>query len=199
MEEFSKTHPDFPLKGTFFINYTSFFQGKGTPQERLKYLISEGFEIGNHTVNHANLKKITTAQGVESEIGGHAKKTQALIPGYTVDELALPLGITSKKFKNYIEKGEFEGTKYQNKVVLLVGANPALSPIDKKLDLLNLPRVRAMGYKPVELDMYYWLNYFDKNPREKYISDGNKDAFTVPAKYKERINEKNSKKIILIK
>ena len=199
MEEFSKIHPDFPLKGTFFINYTGFFHGEGTPQERLKYLISEGFEIGNHTVNHANLNKIITAQGVESEIGGHVKKTQELIPGYTVDELALPLGITSKKFKNYIVKGEFEGTKYENKVVLLVGSNPALSPVDKNINVLSLPRVRATAFKPVQYDLYYWLNYFDKNTKEKYISDGDKDSFTVPAKFEEKINANNEKKIVLQK
>lgn len=182
MEDFNKTHPDFSLKGTFFINHTGFFQGKGTPQERLKYLIDRGFEIGNHTVNHANLRKITTARAIESEIGGHVKKTQEFLPGYMVDELALPLGITSKKFKNYVVKGEFEGVKYENRAILLVGSNPALSPFDKKRDLLNLPRIRAAGYKPVQLDMYYWLNYFDKNPKERYVSDGNSKNIFVPNK-----------------
>lgn len=200
MEEFSRTHPDFPLKGTFFINHTGFFHGKGTPQERLQYLADRGFEIGNHTVNHINFsKKTVTPQVIQEEIGGHVKKTQALIPGYVVDQLALPLGITSKTYPQYIEKGEFEGVKYQNRVILLVGSNPAPSPIDSKLNILKLPRVRAMGNKPVHSDMYYWLDYFDKNPDERYISDGIKETFSVPYKYKERIDNKINRGITLLK
>ena len=199
MEEFCRAHPDFPLKGTFFINHTGFFHGKGTSQQRLKYLTEKGFEIGNHTIDHVNLRKVSTAQEVQKQIGGHVKKTSELLPGYIEDELALPLGITSKKFPKYIEKGEYEGTKYQNRVILLVGANPALSPIDKKIDLLKLPRVRGRGNKPVELDMYYWLNYFDKNPSERFISDGDKDNFTIPIKYQDKISNRINKNIVLLK
>lgn len=199
MEEFSKAHTDFPLKGTFFINQTGFFNGKGTSQERLKYLVDKGFEIGNHTMDHPNLNKISTAEEIQSEIGGHVKKTQEFLPGYVVDELALPLGISSKKFPEYIEKGQYEGTTYQNKVILLVGSNPALSPVDTRLNLLKLPRIRAMGNKPVKEDMYYWLDYFDRNPDQKFISDGNKDVFTIPAEFKDRINQSLKKNIVLLK
>ncbi len=199
MEEFSKTHPDFPLKGTFFINHTGFFHGKGTPQERLKYLIDKGFEIGNHTVSHANLRKVATAEDIQKEIGSHVKKTAELLPGYVVDELALPLGIMSRKYPEFVEKGEYQGTKYQNRVILLVGSNPAPSPANKDVNLLKLPRIRAMGYKPVANDMYYWLDYFDKNPEERYLSDGNKDTFTMPVKFKEQVNQKPGKNIVLLK
>lgn len=199
MEEFSKTHPDFPLKGTFFINHTGFFHGKGTPQERLKYLVDKGFEIGNHTVNHANLRKVATAEGIQKEIGGHVKKTAELLPGYVEDELALPLGITSRKYPGFVEKGEYQGTKYQNRVILLVGSNPAPSPANKDINLLKLPRIRAMGYKPVANDMYHWLDYFDKNPEERYLSDGNKDTFTMPVKFKEQINGKLGKNVVFLK
>ena len=199
MEEFNKTHPDFPLKGTFFINHTGFFHGQGTLQERLKYLADKGFEVGNHTINHPSLNKITSAKGIEKEIGGHVKRTMEMLPGYVEDELALPMGITSKKFPEYVEKGEFEGVKYQNKVILLVGSNPALSVIDNKVNFLQFPRIRARGNKPVELDMYYWLNYFDKNPSERFISDGNKEIFTIPVKYKERVNTQLNKNIVFLK
>lgn len=198
MEEFSRNHPDFPLKGTFFINYTGFFHGKGTPKERLQYLVDKGFEIGNHTVNHANLSRLTP-EGIQKELGEHVKKTQELLPGYIVDELSLPFGITSKKFLQFVEKGEFEGIQYQNRAILLVGANPALSPIDKNVNMLNLPRIRARGYKPVEGDMYYWLHYFDVNPSLRFISDGNRNIFTIPSSLKNRVNSKFNKEIVFLK
>ena len=168
MEQFNKTHPDFGLKGTFFINYTSFFQGKGSSEQKLKYLIDNGFEIGNHTMSHINLKKAASAEVIKKEIGEHVKKTGELIPGYVVDELALPLGISSKKFSQYVVEGEYQGIKYKNRAIMLVGSNPALSPFDKNRNLLKLPRIRARGKKSVNEDMYYWLNYFDKNSNQRF-------------------------------
>jgi peptidoglycan/xylan/chitin deacetylase (PgdA/CDA1 family) len=169
MEAFNKLHPDFALKGTFFINYTNFFAGKGTNKERLEYLIAKGFDIGNHTMDHPILSKVATAEKIQQEIGEHAKKTAELIPGYVVDQLALPNGITSKRFPQYVQIGQFSGTNYENKAILLVGSGPAPSPFNPKVDFLKLPRIRALGDRPVELDMYYWLDYFDKHPKEKYI------------------------------
>lgn len=170
MEEFNKAHPDFNLKGTFFINYTGFFGGKGSSEQKLKYLVDKGFEIGNHTLNHINLKKAESAELIKKEIGGHVKKTAELVPGYVVDELALPLGNSSKKFEQYTAEGEYEGNKYKNRAIMLVGSNPALSPFDKNRNLMRLPRIRARGRTPVENDMYYWLNYFDKNPGQRFVA-----------------------------
>lgn len=169
MEEFNKQHPDFKLKGTFFINYSGLFSGKGSTEQKLKYLVDKGFEIGNHTMTHINLKKADSPETIEQEIGGHVKKTGEIIPGYVVDQLALPLGISSKKFARYVIEGEYQGIRYKNRAVLLVGSNPALSPTDKNRDLLKLPRIRARGKNPVNEDMYYWLDYFDKHPEERYV------------------------------
>jgi len=48
MEEFYEKHPDFGLKGTFYVNLgNSTFEGAGTLQQRLQYLVDKGFEIGN--------------------------------------------------------------------------------------------------------------------------------------------------------
>jgi len=171
MEEFNKVHPDFGLKGTFFINYTSFFSGKGSSEQKLKYLVDKGFEIGNHTMSHINLKKAISPEVIEQEIGEHVKKTGEIIPDYVVDELALPLGISSKKYPQYVVEGEYKGIKYKNRAIMLVGSNPALSPFDKNRKLLQLPRIRARGKVPVENDMYYWMNYFDKNPGQRFVAN----------------------------
>ena len=68
MEKFYEEHPDFGLNGTFYINGTSFVEGEGTNKERLEYLISKGFEIGNHTNTHVYFNK-ATAEQIQKEIG----------------------------------------------------------------------------------------------------------------------------------
>ena len=92
------------------------------------------------------------------------------LTGYKINSLALPFGISSKNYADAIHKGTYDGQEYENKVILLVGANPAPSPSSDKLNLLKLPRVRARGgNKEVECDLYYWLEVMEKNPNMKYV------------------------------
>lgn len=168
MERFYNEHPDFGLNGTFFINSSSFFTGEGTNEEKLKYLIDRGFEIGNHTSTHVNFSKVTP-ETIQKEVGTVANLVRKLADGYEISALALPYGISSKEYKSYIAKGEYDGQEYENKVILLVGANPALPANNEKVNLLALPRVRATGGgKSVECDLYYWLDVMEKNPKMKY-------------------------------
>lgn len=173
MEKFYEEYPDFGLNGTFFINQTEYFRGEGTRAERLNYLIDKGFEIGNHTSNHINFSKATIDE-IQKEIGEGVIKVKELTIGYEMNVLALPNGISSKEYRDYIEKGEYQGVKYQNKAILLVGSNPALSPNNENLDLTRLPRVRARGgNKVVNQDLYYWLEKMESNPNMKYTRIAN--------------------------
>lgn len=168
MEEFYKEHPDFGLNGTFYINGTGIFEGKGTVKERLEYLIDRGFEIGNHTNTHVNFSK-ATPEKIQEEIGivNNMVKEQV---NYNMNSLALPYGISSKNYKNYIQKGSYDSIEYENKIILLVGAEPAPSPNSERINLLSLPRVRARGgNKEVDFDLYYWFNKMEENPNMKYI------------------------------
>lgn len=182
MEEFNKEHPDFGLKGTFYVNLGgTTFAGEGTLTERLKYLIDAGFEIGNHTLNHINLKlEAKTKEKVEEEIGGNQKKMNELIPGYKMRTLALPLGNTTKDeaLRQYVIKGEYQGSVYENRAIMLVGANPALAMTSSKVDLFKTPRVRASGILEEDMDFNWWLNKLTKE--QQYVSDGDPTTITVP-------------------
>lgn len=179
MEEFNKAHPDFGLKGTFFVNLgDNTFSGKGTVSERLKYLIDKGFEIGNHTYSHINLKKAKTADEIQKEIAGNQKKMYELIPGYAFTAFSLPYGLPSKELQQYVEKGEFEGVKYLNKGIMEVGWDPSLSPYSGKLNLLSIHRVRASGIVPVEADLTWWLKEMKRD--KQFVSDGDPATVTVP-------------------
>ncbi len=168
MEKFYSEHPDFGLNGTFFINGTGFFGSLGTNKEKLSYLINKGFEIGNHTNTHVNFSK-ASVETIQKEVGTVNNLVSSVLDGYEITSLALPFGISSKEHKEYIAKGSYDGKTYENKIILLVGANPAPSPNSEKLNLLSLPRVRARGgNKAVDCDLYYWLEKMEKNPSMKY-------------------------------
>ena len=102
MEKFYEEHPDFGLNGTFYINGTSFFAGSGTEKERLEYLLNKGFEIGNHTNTHVYLNKASSEQ-IQKEIGIVNNLVNELT-GYKINSLALPFGIGSKEYAEYINK-----------------------------------------------------------------------------------------------
>ncbi|NJD02181.1 MAG: polysaccharide deacetylase [Ruminiclostridium sp.] len=179
MEEFNREHPDFGLKGTFFVNLgDNTFSGAGALAERLRYLIDKGFEIGNHTYSHINLKKTTDADIVQKEIGGNQKKMYELIPGYKFYAFSLPYGEPSKDLQQYVAKGVFQGVEYENLAIMDVGWDPALSPVNSGFNPLSIHRIRASGITPVEADLAWWL---EREKRDAlYISDGNPDTVTVP-------------------
>jgi peptidoglycan/xylan/chitin deacetylase (PgdA/CDA1 family) len=190
MEEFNKLHPDFGLKGTFYVNLGGgTFEGKGTLTEKLKYLIDEGFEIGNHTYNHVDFNSVKTGDKVQQEVGENQKMIEELIPGYKMTTLALPLGhTTSSDLKGFIAKGEYEGVKYENAGLMLVGAEAAPVPVSTKFKPLAIPRVRYTGMKAEDCDLNYWLKNLSRS--EQYVSDGNPDTITIP-KAKEEIIDKS--------
>jgi peptidoglycan/xylan/chitin deacetylase (PgdA/CDA1 family) len=180
MEEFNRLHPDFGLEGTFFVNLGNQTFGKtGTLQQRLQYLTDRGFEIGNHTYTHINLKtEAKTAEIIQKEIGGNQKKMYELIPGYTFTSFSLPYGQPSKDLMQYVIKGEYEGVAYENRAIMEVGWDPAQSPFSVNFDPLSTHRVRSPGIEPVINDLEWWLKNM-KRSRE-FVSDGDPDTVTVP-------------------
>lgn len=188
-KKFSEEHPDFPMRGTFYIMSTNFFGSTGTLRQRLEFLIDQGFEIGNQTKNHYALGKASSADKVIEEVGGLAKFVDSLIPGYVINSFSIPGGSMTKKYKEYVYSGTYDGFSYENKgVVLLYGSKPELSPINKELDLKNISRVRVAGKDKVDKDFEYWLKYFDENPSEKYVSDGDPTTFVINSSDREAVN-----------
>ncbi len=198
LEEFNETHPDFGIKGSFYVNLGGeTFKGEGTEAERLKYLIDKGFEIGNHTFTHAHLNELKSADKIQEEVGQNQKKMYELIPDYKMDSLALPFGQPSNDLKEYVVKGEYQGTKYENRAILEVGWDPWYSPVNKNFNPLTTHRVRASGMKPVDADLAWWLKNLSRG--EQFISDGNAETVTVPKEKEEAVNKDklNGKQLIV--
>jgi len=187
-QEFVKEHPDFPMKGTFYIMSTNFFGAKGTLKQRLEYLVSLGFEIGNQTQNHYALQNANSADKVKEEVGGLAKFVDELIPGYTISSFSPPGGSMTKTYADQVYSGEYEGFKYENKgIVLLYSSKPTLSPINNELDLKKISRIRVAGNQKINNDFEYWIEYFDEHPEEKYVSDGDINTFVITSEDRNKV------------
>lgn len=177
LEQFNREHPDFELKGTFYISSENFFGWTGKTSERLQYLVDLGFELGNRTKTSYYLGNAKTAEKVQEEVGGLAKFVDEYLPGYKIDSLSLPGGSNTKSFKEYLYKGNYEGYEYENKsVVSIYNSFAARSPIDNERNLTNLPRIKVAD-ETRGLD--YWVKYYKEHPEEKFVSDGDVLTFVI--------------------
>ena len=189
MEAFNQKHPDFGLQGTFYVNLgvKTTFKGSGTMSDRLNYLISKGFEIGNHTKTHVSLPSVKTVQSMLEEVGGNQKLMNELVPGYKFNSFSLPFGNASKDLKEYVIQGNYEGTEYKHSAIMHVGAGPSLSPVSTKFNPLALPRVRSTGKTKVECDLSWWLDALSKG-NSQFVSDGNVNTVTVPQSKQQNVD-----------
>jgi peptidoglycan/xylan/chitin deacetylase (PgdA/CDA1 family) len=189
MENFHEEQPDFGLAATFFVYYPVPFRQKELIGYKFEYLAEKGMDIGNHSYGHANLATLNADQ-LQYQLGKMVAETEKYLPGYSINSLALPYGANAREeYREYIYEGAFEGTRYQNDAVLLVGSNPAPSPVDMKFDPRKLPRIRATDDPAINTDMYDWMDYFEENPHDRYISDGNPGTVSVPREMEDRVDK----------
>jgi peptidoglycan/xylan/chitin deacetylase (PgdA/CDA1 family) len=195
LQEFEQKHPDWKTKATFYVLPESAFGPAKQRPEKLRILRDEmGLEIGNHTVTHGSLKRMTDAQ-VQKEIGGAVQKINAYLPDTKVESIALPMGISPKN-KALLKSGTYNGTTYANKAVMLVGANPGPSPFSKKFDPMAWPRIQAVEGPSGST---YWLDKL-KKPGVRYVSDGDPKVVTVPKSEEKNIaSERLGEKQVVVR
>jgi hypothetical protein len=187
MEDFKKKHSDFPLTATFYVlpaikpNLRLFAQPENKKQ-KLEWLIKNGYEVGSHSWYHVPLSKLNDAE-TQKHLGMFVKEIKEFLPKYEVQSLALPLGERAKN-KSLESKGSFEGTKYNHKVVLLVGSATSSSPYSKKFSPLAVQRVQAGD---MDWGIIAFADQMVKN-KTRFISDGDPKTITAPAKLKEDLN-----------
>ena len=189
LKSFHEAHPDFAMRAVFFVNASPtgtpapVFGDQATAAKKVKELLTAGIEIGNHTVTHPALKKLSDER-VQKELADCVAGVHALAPEAVVDTLALPFGVSPRN-KKLAEEGASGGVQYHNRAVLLVGANPAPAPGTLKWNPMRLPRIQAYAG---ELGSDYWLGYFRQKPALRYISDGDPATVTVPKAREPRLD-----------
>jgi hypothetical protein len=185
LEAFIRERPDFGRAATFFVlpgakPPNDLFNQKEYQGRKLRWLVEQGYELGNHTLWHANLGKydesIVRAQLADAQVW-----VQRHVPDYRFRTLALPHGVYPRDV-SWALNGAAKGSSYHHEAILMVAGGAAVSPFARTFDPLHLPRVQA-----VESDLKFWLTHFERNPDDRYVSDGNPDTVTVPTARKDRL------------
>jgi peptidoglycan/xylan/chitin deacetylase (PgdA/CDA1 family) len=200
LEQFSAEHPDFGKAATLYINgyKASTFMGDGTYEERLNWLIDNGYDVGNHTVTHSNLSTLTGDE-VQYEIGTVDEMIKEAIEGYTVDTISYPLGMRpSEENRIYVPSGEYDGHEYAYTIGFREGpSGPYYAPIDIRFDPYNCPRVR--GSEGDEGDLWWYFDYYETHANYRYYSDGNSETVVVPQEKEEKVDmSKMSDKALIV-
>lgn len=184
--EFAETHDDFDAVASLYVNAGPF--GVADGGALLTWLHEHGFELGNHTLRHANLSAIG-ASDVQRELALGARVVTDHVPEAEVVTLSLPLGVWPDP-RSLAYSGEHEGDSYAHEGVLLVGAGPAPSPFSSAFDPLAIPRMRSSSWDGGEPNFGsdYWLDWFEDNPERRYVSDGEPDRVSFPADLTEELD-----------
>lgn len=187
LERFAKGHPEFGLKATFFVlpGVEPIHRLFGQPEfakAKLEYLIQRGFELGNHTLWHAQLGKYPEAT-VRKQVAMGQKWVTDLVPGYRMRTLALPLGSFPKDL-GWAISGTVDGVTYRHDAILRETGGAAWPPYKKRFDPYRLPRIQAL-----ESEIRGWLRYFDQHPEERYLSDGDPTAVSFPKEKADQLKD----------
>lgn len=193
LEEFKKKHPDANVTATFFVNGGIFNQSEYN-DKILKWMVENGYDIGNHTQTHLDIKK-SSGDRVQKEIAYVYDELEKVIPGKYVKIIALPFGSpyvkTHDNFK-YVLSTSYNGKAYETEAALRVGWEPEVSCFDKDFDKTFLKRCRAYDNNGKEFDIDMVFNMLKKS---KYISDGNPDTIVIKEENENKLGTTDKKVI----
>ncbi|HEU4559366.1 MAG TPA: polysaccharide deacetylase family protein [Longimicrobium sp.] len=152
-------------------------QREASIRKKVTYLVENGHEICNHTMWHAQLSKYPDAF-VQDQLGSGQDSIMAYLPAdYKITTMALPLGLWPKN-RQLAWTGTYRnGKRYNYDVVLEVSGGPQVSPFDRRWDGHSVDRfIVAPG--ALERQLAHW----DQNPAERYVSDGDPNLVSYPAR-----------------
>jgi peptidoglycan/xylan/chitin deacetylase (PgdA/CDA1 family) len=181
---FHSQHPaEWPTRATFFIlgndnaNYYSVFGQSEWAKAKAQLLTNLGMEIGSHTVSHADLS-VATAERIYWELAVSQHVIEELVPGYKVQSLSVPFGgfPWTLEFLKAGQWGDFDYTYAGNAAAW---GGPSISPFDSAFEPYHVSRMEVTA---TSLD--HWLTYFEQNPHEYYVSDGDPSRVTFPQEVK---------------
>ncbi|MGI5270880.1 polysaccharide deacetylase family protein [Nonomuraea sp. CA-218870] len=193
--ETAAKHDGFRPVATFWINHTPF--GLRTEREQeaaVRWLTGNGFEVASHTWGHPNLRALPTAK-VRKQL---AKLERLLVrlgagPART---MALPYGSMPRE-KKAARSGAWQGTRYDFEGVFLAGAEPSLSPYAKKFDRGAIQRIQSNAKKGEcrKWCSQHWLEWLNKHPGERYVSDGDPGRISIPSRLRGKIGDRRGLRI----
>src|SRR5438067_197103 len=113
LEAFFKEKPDFGRAATFYVlpgasRPNKLFNQDEYAGKKLQFLAAQGYEIGNHTLWHANLGKYDEST-VRNQVAEAQVWVQRHVPDYKLRTLALPHGVYPKDLR-WVQEGNAKGT-----------------------------------------------------------------------------------------
>ncbi|MEB3223500.1 MAG: putative glycoside hydrolase [Candidatus Sericytochromatia bacterium] len=190
LDAFAKAHPDAGRGATFYVLPSGFDQD-GVIGEKFRYLVETGREIGNHTWTHDSLATMSPPR-IEEHLGKLQKfvATEVGKP-YAITTLALPFGIGPRDAAGLakVVKGGAGPTAYHHQVLLLVGANPAYSPFDKRYKATAVARIQC-----IDSEFKTWFNRpvgstdRAREPWVPFVSDGDPSTVSFPVASQKHFN-----------
>ena len=189
LEEFYARHPDAGSGAHFAPLIFNAFAEPDHPQQaplfdqKVKWMVDNGYEIGNHTWQHTNLTDIPTDEFMMTVAEPQIYMNNLLgdHPGNASDILTLPYGTTPDKDLHpdqrqlMMDGFSYDGHDIYLSGALLVGADPSQSPASTDWHKLWIPRVQ-MFKESVE----FWFGMIERGELILYTSDGNPDTIVIP-------------------
>jgi peptidoglycan/xylan/chitin deacetylase (PgdA/CDA1 family) len=149
----------------------------------MKWMVDNGYDIGNHTKDHAKLGDCN-ADEIEKQVGYIYKLLDDIIPGQYVNIVALPYGSPEsmgpdKPKYDRIFSGTYDGFNYTSKASLLCAWTRSYSPFVRDYNNTAIRRIRAYDNNGEEWDIE--MNFEQLNNGKRYISDGEPDTIVFPS------------------
>jgi hypothetical protein len=192
MTDFHKTHPDWPMKATFYVLPKSkmtldAFGQYGLGDQKMQYLVSQGFEIGNHTTFHKRMTNMTPDQ-IQTEIGNANNEIEDAVPGIKIYTMAVPMGLfPHKQNVQYLIHGSYQGKPYDYLAAMAASWRPIPSPSSKAFNPMHLERITpADGLN----GLHDWIQRLTHggDMYTAYISDGDPNVISVPKGMESQLN-----------
>ena len=193
LESFKQKYPDYNVTATFFVN-GGLFQQEGYNEKILKWLVDNGYDIGNHTHSHVDFTNVDSVKTIE-EIGKVYEILDNIIPKKYVNIVALPFGSPySLEHENmsYIFNSTYNNKTYETKTTLRVGWKAESSPFSSDFNSKFLKRIRAYDNNGEEFDLEMNFNLLKNN---RYISDGDINTVVIPSEKSDLLNNNIQKNI----
>ncbi len=192
IEEYKQAYPEFAGPAFFAVlpDHCFFFPDDNDPstcEERLQWLVDNGYEIGNHTMEHMNLTD-ASRDDFEYQVHGPTEWFGERIsgPNDLTDVLALPFGAypAQADIRALLFDGMQVGEEFWVPALILeVGASPARSPFHVEWTP-NLSR-----YNTEPTIFWQWAESMDSGETVVFVSDGDASTVTVPEGWEEALNE----------
>ena len=183
LEKIKAEYPDYNVTATFFVNSQLFENGEENDRKVMKWMVDNGYDIGNHTRDHKKLGDCD-ADEIEKQVGSMFKKLDEIIPGQYVDIVALPFGSpenigSDKPQYDRIFSGTYDGFTYSTKAALLCAWTRSYSPFVRDYNNMAIRRIRGYDNGGTEWDIE--MNFSQLNAGKRYISDGDPNTVVFPS------------------